>query len=54
MKKIKKALISVSDKKNLKSKKTEEIFLDNKREIRNKEQYINESKKLLNQKLIKI
>ena len=39
---------------NLKSKKTEEIFLDNKREIRNKEQYINESKKLLNQKLIKI
>ena len=39
---------------NLKSKKTKEIFLDNKREIRNKEQYINESKKLLNQKLIKI
>ena len=39
---------------NLESKKTEEIFLDNKREIRNKEQYINESKKLLNQKLIKI
>ena len=39
---------------NLKSKKTEEIFLDNKREIGNKEQYINESKKLLNQKLIKI
>ena len=39
---------------NLKSKKTEEIFLDNKREIRNKEQYINEGKKLLNQKLIKI
>ena len=39
---------------NLKSRKTEEIFLDNKREIRNKEQYINESKKLLNQKLIKI
>ena len=39
---------------NLKSKKTEEIFLDNKRETRNKEQYMNESKKLLNQKLIKI
>ena len=39
---------------NLKSKKTEDIFLDNKREVRNKKQYINESKKLLNQKLIKI
>ena len=39
---------------NLKSKKTKDIFLDNKRETRNKEQYMNESKKLLNQKLIKI
>jgi len=39
---------------NLKSKKTKDIFLDNKREVRNKKQYINESKKLLNQKLIKI
>ena len=39
---------------NLKSKKTKDIFLDNKREIRNKEQYMNESKKLLNQKLIKV
>ena len=39
---------------NLKSKKTEDIFLDNKRETRNKEQYMNESKKLLNQKLIKV
>jgi len=39
---------------NLKSKKAKDIFLDNKREIRNKEQYMNESKKLLNQKLIKV
>ena len=39
---------------NLKSKKTKDIFLDNKREIRNKEQYMNESKKLLNRKLIKV
>jgi len=39
---------------NLKSKKTKDIFLDNKREVRNKEQYMNESKKLLNQKLIKV
>ena len=35
---------------NLKSKKAKDIFLDNKREIRNKEQYMNESKKLLNRK----
>ena len=39
---------------NLKSKKAKDIFLDNKREIRNKEQYMNESKKLLNRKLIKV
>ena len=39
---------------NLKSKKTKDIFLDNKREVRNKKKYINESKKLLNQKLIKV
>ena len=39
---------------NLKSKKTKDIFLDNKRETRNKEQYMNESKKLLNQKLIRV
>ena len=39
---------------NLKSKKAKDIFLDNKRETRNKEQYMNESKKLLNQKLIRV
>ena len=39
---------------NLKEKRIEEIFLDNKREIRNKKRYIKESKNLLKQKIVKI
>ncbi len=38
---------------NLEPKKTRDVFLDNKREVRNSKQYDKECKKLLKQKLIK-
>ena len=38
---------------NLEPKKTRDVFLDNKREVRNSKQYAKECKKLLKQKLIK-
>ena len=39
---------------NIKSKKIKHIFLDNKREYRNRNRYIFEKKRLLEQKLIKV